>query len=98
MGDPYVSIDRLPQIVARSNSLGADILFILSDLQVGHRFITRPVLPADRATMLGGLTAPLGVYAVVVNHEWWQDALVQQRGHGPVSAQIEIEKKRYSGF
>ena len=42
--------------------------------------------------MLGALTAPLGGCGILGNHDWWQETLAQPRGHGPVKAQIEMEK------
>ena len=88
----YVSLDRLRQIVACSNAFGTDIIDILGDVKAGHRFTTRPVLMGCSVAMLGVLTAPLGGYGILGNHDWWQDALPQLRGHGPFKPQIEMEK------
>ena len=32
--------------------------------------------------MLAGLKAPLGVHAVLGNHDWWEDKTVQREGQG----------------
>lgn len=36
--------------------------------------------------MLGGLRAPLGTYAILGNHDWWEDKGAQARGSGPTIA------------
>jgi len=82
MGEPVVSLNRLKRIVARTNALGADVILVLGDLEAGHRFVTRPVSMKDAAEVLAGLTAPLGRYAILGNHDWWHDRAAQVRGGG----------------
>ena len=41
--------------------------------------------------MLGGLRAPLGVHAVLGNHDWWEDKEVQRAGQGLPIAGHELE-------
>ncbi len=91
MGDPYVTRDRLARIVTRTNALGADLIVVLGDLVAGHRFVTGQVPVADTAAILAGLKAPMGVFAVLGNHDWWDDLTAQKRGSGPVSAGIALE-------
>ncbi len=83
MGEPYMSLARLRRIVARTNALGADIVLILGDLEAGHRFVTRKVTMEDTASELAKLGAPLGVWAILGNHDWWHDRAAQARGGGP---------------
>lgn len=83
MGEPFVSLDRLKRIVTRTNALGADLIVILGDLEAGHRFITAKVSMADTARVLAGLSAPMGRYAILGNHDWWHDRAAQARGGGP---------------
>lgn len=83
MGEPVVSLNRLKRIVARTNALGADVILVLGDLEAGHRFVTRPVSMKDTAEVLAGLSAPLGRYAILGNHDWWHDRAAQARGGGP---------------
>ncbi len=81
--EPWMTLDRLRQVVARTNALGADLILFLGDLEAGHRFVTGKV-PLDRAAeALAGLRAPLGVHAVQGNHDWWHDEAAQATGHGP---------------
>lgn len=83
VGEPWVSLKRLVRIVARTNALGADLILFLGDLPAGHRFVMKPVPLPDAAAALGRLSAPLGVYAILGNHDWWEDRKAQKRGAGP---------------
>lgn len=91
VGEPWVSLDRLRKIVARTNALGADLIVILGDLPAGHRFISRAVPLPEVAGALSHLAAPLGVHAILGNHDWWDDRAAQTRGSGPslVAALLE---------
>lgn len=83
MGEPWVSLGRLKQIVTRTNALGADLIVILGDLPAGHHFVVAAVpIPAVSA-VLAQLQAPLGVQAILGNHDWWHDPVAQARGGGP---------------
>ncbi len=92
MGDPYVTLKRLRRIVRRTNALGADIILVLGDIDASHRFVTAPVALADTARELARLAAPLGVFAVLGNHDWWQDRAAQRRRSGPIEVQVALEK------
>lgn len=92
MGEPFVTRKRLGKIVARTNALGADLVVVLGDLVAGHRFVTTQIPVADTAEILGGLKAPQGVFAVLGNHDWWDDLTAQRRKAGPVLAGLALEK------
>lgn len=83
VGEPWVGLKRLERIVARTNGLGADLILFLGDLEAGHRFITAKVDVDAAARVLGALSAPLGVHAILGNHDWWHDRAAQARGAGP---------------
>ena len=83
LGDPWVSLKRLEGIVTRTNALGADLIVFLGDLPAGHHFVMRAVAIGDAAAALAKLDAPLGVHAILGNHDWWHDKAAQQRGGGP---------------
>ena len=86
--DPWMSVARIEQIVAITNSLNADAILLLGDFVSGRsieRFAT-PVPHRDWASALSGLRAPHGVHAVLGNHDWWDSYAVQKRGHGPTPA------------
>lgn len=83
VGEPFVGPRRIRQIVARMNALNPDVILLLGDYAAGHRFITKPVEIAEIAPILAGLKAKHGVFAVLGNHDWWDDLNAQKRGGGP---------------
>lgn len=83
VGEPFVSLKRVRQVVKRTNALGADLIVLLGDYAAGHRFITRPVAMKDVAPELARLKARHGVYSILGNHDWWDDKAAQKRGGGP---------------
>lgn len=83
LGEPHVGLRRLKQVVRRANALNADLIVLLGDYAAGHHFVTAPVKIADAAPELAKLAAPQGVYAILGNHDWWDDLTAQKRGGGP---------------
>ena len=79
--DPWMTAERVAGIVDQTNDLGADCILLLGDYIASHRY-QRP-LPLDAwARELGRLRAPLGVHAVLGNHDWWSDKAAVARGGG----------------
>jgi predicted MPP superfamily phosphohydrolase len=89
--DPWMSLERIHGIVERTNALGADIIVMLGDYVAGHRHVTRLIPAAEWAPVLAGLKAPLGVHAILGNHDWWEDKTVQRVGEGPTVARRALE-------
>jgi predicted MPP superfamily phosphohydrolase len=79
---PWMSPERVGSIVDTANGLGADLTVLLGDFVYGHRFVSDPLQPGEWSRELGRLRAPLGVHAVLGNHDWWKDEDVQRRGEG----------------
>jgi predicted MPP superfamily phosphohydrolase len=90
--EPYMPPERIAEIVDRTNALGADAILLLGDYAASHRWQTRRVPAPEWAGLLAGLRAPLGVHAVLGNHDWWDDAAAQRRRRGPVLGRIELER------
>jgi predicted MPP superfamily phosphohydrolase len=89
--DPWMTLSHIEAIVERTNALNADIIVLLGDYVAGHPHVTR-FIPADEwAAVLAGLKAPLGVHAILGNHDWWEDKKVQQDGQGPTNARRGLE-------
>lgn len=65
--------NRAQQIVQEINEAKPDVILILGDLIAEENQIASLAnTPEDEiATVLGGLKAPKGVYAVLGNHDWW---------------------------
>src|SRR6202048_3929567 len=90
-GDPWMSLDRIESIVAHTNALGADMTVLLGDYVAGHRHVTRFIPASEWAPVLAGLKAPLGVHAILGNHDWWEDKTVQRDGQGPTISRRALE-------
>ena len=91
-GEPYMSADRIAAIVATANGLQPDVHLLLGDYAAGHKWQTRPVPAAEWAPIYGTLEAPLGVHAVLGNHDWWDDYAAQATGKGPVIGRRALER------
>jgi predicted MPP superfamily phosphohydrolase len=89
--DPWMSLEHIEAIVERTNALDADIIVMLGDYVAGHRHVTRYIAAGEWAPVLAGLKAPLGVHAILGNHDWWSDKAVQQQGQGPTIARRALE-------
>jgi uncharacterized protein len=88
---PWMDEERIAAIVDTTNALGADLIVLLGDYVAGHRYVTGYVPAAEWSRILAGLRAPLGVHAILGNHEWWSDRAVQQAGVGPPSGRRALE-------
>lgn len=91
--EPWMSAERIDEIVEQTNGLGADAILLLGDYVVSHRMqkFSNPVSPGRWATSLANLKAPFGVHAVLGNHDWWDDIEVQRRRSGPTRAGRALE-------
>jgi uncharacterized protein len=89
--DPWMSLQHIEAIVERTNALDADIIVMLGDYVAGHRHVTRFIPASEWAPVLAGLKAPLGVHAILGNHDWWEDRAVQHAGQGPTRARQGLE-------
>lgn len=75
VGEPYMGLDRIAQIVAATNALNPDLVVLLGDYAPASRyFIRRQVTPEALGRTLAGLRAPLGCFAILGNHDYWNGA------------------------
>ena len=70
-GAPFVNDNKLREIVARTNQLNPDLIVLLGDYMSGNSWHSHRVEPDVTAAGLKDLRAPLGVYSVLGNHDWW---------------------------
>jgi uncharacterized protein len=89
--DPWMTLDHIAAIVETTNALSPDMTVLLGDYVAGHRMAHRPIPPLQWARILSQLRAPLGVHAVLGNHDWWQDEAAQEHRRGPVAARRVLE-------
>ena len=72
VGSPFNGIPRLREIVRRTNERRPDLICLLGDYMKG-RIAGTVVTPEEWGPELGKLRAPLGVFAVLGNHDHWFD-------------------------
>jgi predicted MPP superfamily phosphohydrolase len=89
--DPWMSLDHIRTVVDRTNALNADLIVMLGDYVAGHRHVTRFIPATEWAPVLAGLKAPLGVHAILGNHDWWEDQEVQREGRGTTRVRRALE-------
>ncbi len=65
------ALERLEEIVRRTNAEHPDLILLAGDFVAGH-LERHAASPDEIARRLGALRAPLGVYAVLGNHDHWQ--------------------------
>jgi predicted MPP superfamily phosphohydrolase len=85
--------ERIRGIVERTNALAPDVIVLLGDFAASHKFKTRAVPSEVWAEELGGLSAPLGVHAILGNHDWWDDRAAQRARKGPVIGRRMLERE-----
>jgi predicted MPP superfamily phosphohydrolase len=88
---PWMDVERIHHIVEETNKLGADVVVLLGDYVAGLRFRTGDVPAPVWAEALARLKAPLGVHAILGNHEYWSDEAVQRAGTGKPFGQRALE-------
>ena len=68
-----MGLDRVRQVVDAANELRSDLTVVLGDFFATHHFVTERVPHPVWAAELARLHAPLGVYTILGNHDWWYD-------------------------
>jgi uncharacterized protein len=79
-GGPDMQIDHIRRIVDTASALPADIVLLLGDFTAWYSFQTTPVPDELWAAELARLTAPLGTWAILGNHDWWHHQEGVRRG------------------
>ncbi len=73
VGSPFNHVDHLNTSIDLTLKAEPDLILLAGDYVVhgvpGGQFVS----PQESATHLARLTAPLGVFAVLGNHDWWHD-------------------------
>lgn len=79
VGSPYIDAAKVQLVVSKVNAAQPDLIVLLGDFvaadsdkktSVRGGTIVEPEIIAEN---LKGLRAPLGVFAVLGNHDWWYD-------------------------
>lgn len=73
-GSPHINQEYIKNLISRINSMSPDIVLIGGDLVINGVVGGWPIPIEQVAALLKKLKAPLGVYAVLGNHDWWNDS------------------------
>jgi predicted MPP superfamily phosphohydrolase len=79
VGSPYWTLSRLQRLIDATNHEHPDLVLLAGDYLINGVRFGRWVAPEPIARVLGELSAPLGVVAVLGNHDWWNDGPRVQR-------------------
>ncbi len=72
-GAPHITKDYIKKLVQRINAKNPDVILIGGDLVIDNVLGGQYIPIAEIVGLLKELKAPLGVYAVLGNHDWWND-------------------------
>ncbi len=82
---PHMSVGRLGAIIEQMNSERPDVVLLLGDFVAGYEPMADRNAGDNAAVMetlaqLAQLRAPLGVWSVMGNNDWWYDGAAIERG------------------
>ena len=73
VGSPWIDLKKLHDVVAKTNAVKPDLILLAGDFVaesvIGGHFLDAESIAAE----LGNLSAPLGTFAVLGNHDWVYD-------------------------
>jgi predicted MPP superfamily phosphohydrolase len=72
-GGPDMTLPHIRHVIDKANALQSDLVVLLGDFKAWYRFKTEPVDDPIWAEQLARLNAPLGIWAILGNHDWWHD-------------------------
>lgn len=70
-GGPDMLLPHVRHVVDTANGLQSDLIVLLGDYTAWYEFPTEGVPPELWSAELARLKAPLGVWAILGNHDWW---------------------------
>jgi predicted MPP superfamily phosphohydrolase len=78
IADPHINTPFMPpahiaRVVARTMAENPDLIVLLGDYRSSIKFIGDRMSADEIAACFAPLSAPLGVFAILGNHDWWQD-------------------------
>ena len=91
VGGPHMPVSRVRGIVEQTNALKPDLALLLGDFVASRPRRADDPAPAEWAAELARLEAPAGRFAVLGNHDWWQDRRAQRELKGPTQSGIALE-------
>jgi uncharacterized protein len=78
-GGPDMLVPHVRHVVDTANALHSDLIVLLGDYEARYEFPIAHMPVALWSAELKRLTAPLGVWTILGNHDWWHNnAMVRQ--------------------
>lgn len=90
-GGPNMAEERVEQAVDLANAQGGDLILLMGDYRATHPLQTRIVPIEVSARILAGLKAPLGVHAILGNHDWRDHLITYGASKGSIHTQDVLE-------
>ncbi|MGL4728355.1 MAG: metallophosphoesterase, partial [Bosea sp. (in: a-proteobacteria)] len=91
-GSVHMPLARIEEIVAATMALKPDVIVLLGDYICRETRNVHGLAPSQWAAVLAQLSAPLGVHAILGNHEYWDDPQVRRTRQGMPFAVAALEQ------
>lgn len=91
VGGPHMPLARVRDIVETTNALNPDLVLLLGDFVASRARRASDPPYAAWAEELARLRAASGIFAVLGNHDWWQDERTQVKRAGPTASGQALE-------
>jgi predicted MPP superfamily phosphohydrolase len=78
-GGPDMMLPHVRRVIDTANGLKSDLMVLLGDYVARYRFKTERLPDGQLTSELERLEAPLGVWAILGNHDWWYDLKAVRR-------------------
>jgi uncharacterized protein len=72
-GGPDMTLTHIHRVVERAAALKSDLVVLLGDYTTAYLFVDEPVPYQVWAGELARIEAPLGIWAILGNHDWWNN-------------------------
>jgi hypothetical protein len=72
-GGPDMTLPHIRRVIDTANALKSDLVVLLGDYTARYRFAVQRVPHEAWSAELARLSAPLGRWAILGNHDWWYD-------------------------
>ncbi len=90
-GSVHMPLARVEEIVDATLALKPDVIVLLGDYICRQERNVHGVAPAQWASALARLAAPLGVHAILGNHEYWDDPALRRDRQAMPFARAALE-------
>jgi uncharacterized protein len=87
--NPHMPVSHWEHIIQMTNDLQPDLIVLLGDYITNYPYRTSMVSFAEVAEPAKKLKSPLGTFAIMGNHDWWEDEGAQRdRNRQPEAQKI----------